>query len=586
MKWQIKPKAPSAFLKQFPEFSPLISQLLYNRNLKTQQQVDEFFNPDYQDDLHDPFLLKGMKPAVKRILEAVNKQEKIVVYGDFDADGVCSTAILFLTLRALKVKNLGTYIPDRVKEGHGLNERAIKQLAKEKADLIVTVDCGGVNLEETDLANSLGMDVIITDHHELRSRLPKAVALINPLQKGDKYPFKGLAGAGISYKLAQALLLSSKVKPEDAFEKWLLDLVALATVADVMTLVGENRTLVRYGLGVLVQTKWLGLEELMKSARVAPELTRPSLNGEAPSTNLNAYTLGFILGPRLNAAGRMDHANRAFQLLVSQSRKEAHKLAQQLNQNNLSRQNLTEKIVQEVNKRLEEQMSQGKLPKLIFEGSPWPVGLIGLVAGKIAEKYRRPTVIYQEEEGMINASCRSIPQFDLLEPIEKCAAFFDGFGGHKSSAGFRMRKDKLDEVRAVFNQVAEARLKNKDLTLCLDVEAELSSKDINWRNYDQIQQFAPFGKGNPEPRFLIEKAEINDLRLVGNGGNHLKMDLMIFDDDSKQGKKIKAIAFGLGEWHNVLNRGDLIDVVFELIANEWNGNRDLEMKIVDLKPGT
>jgi len=596
MNWQLKPKAPSAFLKQFPEYSFLIIQLLYNRGFKTQQQIDEFFNPDFQEDFHSPFLLKGMKKAVKRILEAIKKQENIVIYGDFDADGVCASAILFLTFRALKVKNFDIYIPDRAKEGHGLNKQAIKELAKAKANLIITVDCGSVDFEEVVLANSLGIDIIITDHHKLRDSLPKAVALINPWQKGDKYPFKELAGATVAYKLACALISESDSQKRrgiplnnqtNSLKKWLLDLVALATVADVMPIIGENRTLVKYGLGVLAQTKWPGLQELMKIAQVAPQLTQPSLNGEAPATNLNTYTLGYILGPRLNAAGRMDHANWAFQLLITQDKKEAASLAKQINQNNLARQSLTDKIVQEVKSRLEKKITQEVNPKLIFEGSAdWPVGLVGLVAGKIANKYCRPTVIYQEKGGMIRASCRTIPQFNLMKPIEKCADFFDDFGGHKEAAGFKMRKEKLEQVKKIFNQMAETQLKEEDLIPHLDIDAELSLEEIGWQNYDQIQLFAPFGRANPEPKFLAEDLEVAHLRMVGNNGYHLKMELMMFNSQSNSGKTFKAIGFNLGKRADELKVGDLIDVVFELIVDEWNGTRDLQMKIIDLKVKT
>jgi single-stranded-DNA-specific exonuclease len=581
MNWQIKPKAPSAFLKRFPEFSSLIVQLFYNRGLKTQRQVDEFFNPDYQGDLHDPFLLKGMRKAVKRIEKAIKRKEKMLIYGDYDADGVCSAAILYSTLQSLGAKDFQVYIPDRAKEGHGLNKGIIRQSAKKKIDLIITVDCGSSDLEEIDLADSLGIDVVVVDHHRVKDGLSKAKVLVNPWQKGDKYPFKDLAGAGLAYKLSSALL-SGKKNPGNYLKKWLLDLVALATVADVMPLLGENRTLVKYGLGVLAQTRRLGLKELMKVARLSPEITNPSLNGEAPLTNLNSRTLGFILGPRLNAAGRMAHASKAFQLLITQNRQEASQLAQEVNQYNLSRQNLTEGVVQQVRKRLDERFSRAN-PKLIFEGSPdWPIGLIGLVAGKIAEQYHRPAVIYQQRGYVVSASCRGIPQFDLLAMVKQGAEFFDDFGGHAGSAGFRMKKENLDKVKDIFNQLAEDELKEKDLAPGLDIEAELSLRDMNQSNYDQIQQFAPFGRDNPEPRFLIRGAEIDDLRTVGNNGQHLKLELIVFDKDSAAVKSFKAIAFGLADWQTRLKRGDLVDVVFEMILDDWNGRSNLGMKVIDL----
>jgi len=579
MKWQVKSKAPSAFFKKFPEYSSLISQLLYNRELKTQEQIDEFFNPDFREDIHDPFLLKGMKKATKRIRQAIEKQEKIFIYGDYDADGVCSTAILYLTMKKLGAKDPGIYIPDRDKEGHGLNKGSIKKLAESGAKLIITVDCASSDIEEVDLANSLGVDVIITDHHQLRDKLPKAISIINPFQKGDQYPFKGMAGAVVAYKLACALLTK-----EALLKKWLLDLAAIATVADMMPLMGENRTLVKYGLGVLAQTKWLGLRELMKTAQISPKVIKPSSNGDVPVTNLNSHTLAFVLGPRLNAAGRMDHANNAFHLLIAENQKDAEILAKQLNQNNSARQGLTDKIVREIKTRLDKQFDQDKSPKLIFEGSQnWPVGLLGLVAGKISDKYCRPTIIYQEKGDIICASCRGIPQFNLIKMIEESASCFDDFGGHKEAAGFRMKKKNLNKVRDAFVKRAEEKIKDEELVSVLDIDAEVSLDQINWHNYDQIEHFEPFGRFNPKPRFLTKAVEIGSLRTVGNNDNHLKMELVMFDDGLRTAKSFKAIGFYLGKWREELKKGDLIDLVFEFLVDEWNGQRNLQIKIVDLK---
>ncbi len=584
MKWKVKPRVPASFLKQFPEYSPLVGQLLYNRGLKSQAQIDEFFNPDFLEDLHDPFLLKGMKKAVKRVLRAVEKEEKIIIYGDYDADGVCATAILFLTLKSLGFENLDSYIPDREKENHGLSKESIKKLARSRAKLIITVDCASRDLEEVDLANSLGLDVIITDHHELGDKLPSAVALINPLREDGKYPFRDLAGAAVAYKLACALLSTQGNKSADYLRKWLLDLVALATVADVMPLVGENRTLVKYGLAVLAQTRWLGLQELMKLAQVDIQISQPAVVGQAPPTNLDTYTLGYILGPRLNAAGRMDHANNALQLLITQDRKEARELAERLNRTNLTRQSLTDKIVREVINRLEKKIVQGQQPKLIFEGSSdWPVGLIGLVAGRISGKYCRPTFIYCEKKGAISVSARTVPQFDLIEAIESLACLLENFGGHKKAAGFQMKKSNLKKVKEIFQQLAEEELKEEDLVPQVDIDMELSLEDINWPNYEAIRKFAPFGQANPQPKFLARELEVKDARIVGNNGKHLKMELMIFDNQSSRVKSFKAIGFNLGQWQDRLKVGDSIDMVFELIVDEWNGHRDLQLKIIDIK---
>ncbi len=590
MKWNIKPKAPGAFFEQFSEFSSLVVQLLYNRGLKTRKEIDKFFNPDYQTDLHDPFLLKGMKKAVNRISKAIKKQERIVIYGDFDTDGVCATAVVYLTLKELGLKNLDIYIPNREKENHGLNGNSVKGLAKKKTDLIIAVDCASTDLKEAKLVKELGMDLIITDHHQTSKRLPETVAFVNPWQKGDKYPFKDLSGAGVAYKLVCALLSlveelhSSKIEECNSsnFKKWLLDLAALATVADMMPIINENRTIVKYGLGVLAQTRWIGLQELMKSAQLEPQVISCSNNGQAPRTNLDCYTFGFILGPRLNAAGRVDHANIAFELLVSQNREEAKELSEKINQRNLLRQQLTSKIVKQVEERLADNFSQNKDLKVIFEGSPdWPIGLVGLIAGKIADKYCRPAVIYHQKGDLIHASCRGVPKFNLIEVLNKYADLFDDYGGHKRSAGFRIKADKLDKIKEAFAREAEDRLKKDDLTAYLDIDAELSLPDINLQNYNQLQMFQPFGRSNSQPRFLAKGLEISSLRAVGNGNNHLKMELVMFDNN--KAKKFNAIAFGFGNKGELLKPGQSIDVVFEMIINQWNGRHDLEMKIIDLK---
>lgn len=579
MNWHLKPKVPEEFLRQFPEYSPLVLQLLYGRGIKTQEQIDEFFNSDYEQDLHDPFLFKGMKKAVSRILRAIKKQEKIVVYGDYDTDGVSSSVILMTTLKKLGAKNLSIYIPDRSKEGHGLHSKAIKDLTKQGVQLIITLDCGITNIKEVKLANSLGIEVIIADHHRCLKLLPRAKVIINPFQPGDKYPFKDLAGAGVAFKLAQALLKGIRI-PE-GFEKWFLDLVALATIADVMPLIGENRTLVKYGLGVLAQTKRIGLQELMRVARLSPAVVQRSTNGEPPSTNLDTFTLGFILAPRLNVAYRLDHANTAYQLLMTESKKEAKEIVAHLDNLNRQRQQLTDKIVKEVEKRLN---NYSKIDKVIFEGDAnWPTGIVGLVASKISEKYHRPSLIFNLTNEKSHGSARSVPGFSVVGAISKCADLLESFGGHPGAAGFTILKENLDSFKKQILAIAKPQLKDKDLIPSIEIDVHLLPEEISFKNYNQIQSFAPFGSANPEPKFLVRGLEISDLKVVGNNGKHLKMELVAVFHQSKLIKRIKAIGFGLGERINGFKVDDRVDVVFKFIVDEWNGRRDLQMKIVDLK---
>jgi single-stranded-DNA-specific exonuclease len=597
MNWHFKPKAPENFIKQFPEYSPLVLQLLYDRGLKTQSQIDEFFNPDYEEDLHDPFLMKGMKKGVKRIIKAIKKKEKIIVYGDYDADGVCSSVILIAALKALGAQNLAVYIPDRSKEGYGLNLKAVKDLADQGAQLIIALDCGITNFKEIELAHSLGIEVIIVDHHRCPEKLPAAKVIIDPHQSGDRYPFKDLAAAGVAFKLVQALLLSrttfkgqfSEVCTQDGFEKWLLDLVALATIADMMPLLGENRTLVKYGLGVLAQTKRIGLQELMKVVRLNPMVTQPSVNGEPPLTNLDACTLGYILAPRLNVASRLIHANAAYQLLITESVEEAKEIAERLDVLNRQRQQLVNEIIKQVEKRL---MEKDKMEKVIFEGDPqWPVGIVGLVASKISEKYHRPTFIFNLTNNEARGSARGIPNFDIIQAISQCATWLEDFGGHPGAAGLTVLRKNLDAFKKQLSSIADQRLKDEDLIPSIEIDAQLSPEEISWQHYEQVQRFAPFGQANPTPKFLIQDLEINDLRIVGNNGKHLKIELRglslktspRMNPEGGIEKKFKAIGFGLGERAEELKIGDKIDLVFEFIINEWNGTRDLQMKIIDFK---
>ncbi|OGZ34348.1 MAG: single-stranded-DNA-specific exonuclease RecJ [Candidatus Portnoybacteria bacterium RBG_13_41_18] len=625
MNWHLKPKVPEDFIKKFPEFNPLVLQLLYNRGLTSQKSIDEFFNPDYGEDLHDPFLMLGMKKAVKRIEEAIKKQESVAIFGDYDADGVCGAVILKTIFEALGA-NLsgGVYIPDRKVEGYGLNIPAIQKLSEKKVDLIVTVDCGSSDFKEIDLANSLGMEVIVVDHHQVSEKLPKAEVIINPWQKKEKYPFKDLAGAGVAFKLAQGLIskaLSAKRQAiPDGWEKWLLDLVAIATVADCEPLLGENRTLVRYGLIVLAQTQRLGLQELMKIARLSPIFFEETLK-----TNLDTYSLGFILGPRLNAAGRMEHASLAYELLISEDREKARVLAETINQHNQNRQKLTEEIALQVEEKIKDKISDKSKPVIVVSDSRWSPAIIGLVAGKISDRYHRPVIIFSaeggsasggKEEGEISrGSARSIPAFDIVKALGVCRDLLKEFGGHPGAAGLSIENKNLLAFEEKINQIAREVLKEEDLAPSLEIDCQINAQEIDWKLFDELTKFEPCDEeSNPRPRFLIKDLEIVNSRLVGNGNKHLKLELFSMPSPQMRGgvgrgadkdlntttlgpssieegrrshkasaKIFKAIGFRLGNGNSDLKPGDRVDLVVELILDEWNGNRELQMKIIDIK---
>ncbi|MFZ5559615.1 MAG: single-stranded-DNA-specific exonuclease RecJ [Patescibacteria group bacterium] len=570
--WKINKKAPKEFLEKFPEYSKLTLQLLWDRGLKTQKAIDEFFNPDYDQDLHDPFLLKDINKTIKRIQEAAKKQEKVAIFADYDADGICGAVLLNEILKSVEIYP-EIYIPDRNKEGYGLNFKAIEEIAKKRVGLIMTIDCGVTDFEEVKLANRLGMDVIIIDHHEIPKKLPSAFALINPKQKSDKYPFKGLSATGVAFKLVQAFFKTEKFPVSK--EKWLLDLVAIATVTDSMLLLGENRTLVKYGLIVLSQTKRIGLRELMKIARV-----KPVFNPQTFDTNLNTYTLGFILGPRLNAASRIDHGSTAYKLLVSSQEDEAREIAQQLEEKNQQRQRVMEEIIKEVRERV---LKYPKDKKIIFEWDEhWIAGIIGLVAQKLRDEFWYPSFLCQRLKDHALCSARGgIFGFNVIKVINKCSKFLEEFGGHPYAAAFRVKVKNLDKVQKLIERAGNKELRGKDLTPYLNIDAEVEANDLNWQTFQQIERFAPFGEGNPSPLFLLKKAKISEIKTVGSNGCHLKLSL---EKEVEKGiKRIRAIGFGLADFCDRIRIGDRIDAVFEMIANEWDGTKELQLKIIDLR---
>ena len=589
-KWNLREKISQKFEAQFPEVNSVILQLLYNRGLKTQEEIDEFLMPDYSQDLHDPFLFQDMTKAVERIFKAIKGGEKILVYGDYDTDGITSAALLKIVLEALGAKNLEVRLPDRESEGYGLNKGAIEEIAKKKVMLIITCDCGITNKEEVELANNLGMDVIVTDHHEETTELPPAYAIIDAKIKREKYLFKNLAGVGVAFKLAQALIheftfTRQSFAPQnlggqagtrndtnngtnwEGFEKWLLDLVAIGTVGDMCVLLGENRTLVRYGLMVLNKTKRLGLRKLIEVADLSRE------------GKLDAHSISFGLSPRLNAAGRLNHANNAYKLLVTDEEEEAGELATELNESNGARRRLTDEMLKESLKQIGEVKNQ----KILFAlGNDWLVGMVGLVAGKICDEYNRPVIVMTRRGNEITGSGRSILGFDIVGALEEIKEFFIKFGGHKEACGFTLKNiEDLEKFKRELTQITEKELKGKDLLPVLSIDTEITLQDINWEFLEAFQSFRPFGEGNPKPCFFIKNLKLEDIRKVGQNGGHLKLKV---SQMFQKGKKVfDAIGFGLGEWAEKLRFGQEIDMVSNIEANEWNGTKELQLKIVDLK---
>ncbi len=564
--WKIKPNLEQTDFDRFPEIYPIIIQLLFNRGIDSQKKIDQFLLPDYGENLHDPFLFNDMKKTVKKIFESIEKKEKIVVYGDYDADGVSSSVILVETLKAFGA-DVDVYIPFRETEGYGLNIEATKSLVKNKTQLLITVDCGISNKKEIDFLNKNNVEVIVTDHHQEPLELPCAYAILNPHLNQEKYPFKELAGCGVAYKLVQGLIagqIDYKVnRIKEGFEKWLLDLVAIGTVADMQPLLDENRVMVRYGLIVLQKTRRIGLLKLIEK-----------MNSNL--TQIDERVIGWQISPRLNAAGRLNHASSAYELLITDNLSQAEKFSEELNKTNMERQQITEKITSEARQIIGETKDK-KL--LISVGTGWPTGIVGLVSGRITDEFNLPSLVISRYNGQIIGSGRSIPDFNIIEALKKCDVFLSRYGGHAQACGFTLKDEKnLANFIKKIQNLAEKELAGKEIKPAIEIDADISLEDINWKLFDELEKFKPYGEGNPKPKFLARNLTIVEAQSVGQQGKHLR--LMV-----KHNSNIirKTIGFCFGGWCAKIKTGGRIDMVFEVDSNEWNGSRELQLKIIDLR---
>lgn len=553
-------------ISRFPEISPVILNLLFQRGLKTQEEIDKFISPDYSKDLNNPLLFKNMPKALDRIYSARDKGENVLIYGDYDADGVCGSAILHKTFRKIGI-TFQTYLPDREKEGYGLNQKAIQQFAEENVNLVITVDCGISNANEVSLANKLGMEVIITDHHYIQEKIPDAICIIHP-SLDPSYPFGSLSGGGVAFKLAQALLADprsglSKLEAE-VFEKWLLDLAAISTVADMVPMTGENRVIVKYGLFVLAKTKNLGIKKLMEVSQVN-------------ENKLDTFTIGFQLAPRLNAAGRMSHANNAYRLLTTENIEEAIIIAHELNKKNIERQNLTQ-VYYEASKLQIGKVSED-IPAVFAVGQGWNKGIIGLVASKLTQEYSRPAIVFSKDttDDFYTASARSIPELNLIEALGELNGYFMRYGGHKGAAGFSIKQELLEEFQGKFSELCKNKLKGVAFIPEITIDSKIKISQIDWQMIESLDNFLPYGEANPKPKFLIEGAVVVLAETVGQDSSHLR--LIVKDE----GIKRKIICFGFGSVCELLKPGDRLNAVCEIGVNEWNGNKEIQLSLNDFK---
>ncbi len=566
--WQVAPSVPPERGAEFPELHPLLVQLLISRGVETQAAVDGFLNPDWTKDVPDPFLFSQMERVVERIIRAIEQREKMVIFGDYDADGVTASAVLAETFKALGAR-WEVYLPDRQGEGYGLNTRAIEEIAKGGAKLIITVDCGSSNVAEIVRANELGLDVIVTDHHHESPQRPPAYAILNAWFAGETYPFRDLSAGGVAFKVVQALLARTdsgarfgRPLPE-GWEKWLLDFVAISTVADMVPLQGENRTLVRYGLLVLRKSRHLGVRELVRASRL-------QLGA------LSADDIAYILGPRINAAGRLHHASTAFDLLMTEDAATAAALSQTLNQTNSDRQRLTS----EVYHACVTQLGPQPTTPVLFAGDPdWPAGILGLVAGKLVQRYGKPAIVYGSINGDTVASGRSLPALNIIETLDEVRSFLGRYGGHSQACGFTLTSpDVRPAFEAALTEAVDRRLAGIASGPVLEIDARLPIEQVDWPLTETLLQLEPYGIGNRKPRFLAEEVEIISIDRVGGDAQHLKLAVMDGDHVVR-----KMIGFSFGEHGEGLTVGERLDVVYEAGVHTWNGNREIELKMIDAK---
>ena len=565
--WYLMPEVKSSFLNKLPKYNQAVLQLLYNRGLK-EDEIEDFLNPEY-DKLFDPYLFKNMAAAVDLIISQIKKKNKIVVYGDYDADGVTAAALVYEILRIFKAR-VDIYIPYRVTEGYGLNKEAIDKIFTRQANLIITVDNGIRNKEEVKYAKAKGMEVIVADHHpvsENKEDLPECL-ILNPLIADEPYPYKNLAGVGVAFKLVKALIGRAKLTGEmkHRLEERSLDLVAIGTVADCVSNLGENRIILKRGLEILNNTKRLGLKCLIAFAKIN--------NGR----KLDTWNIGFQIAPRLNAAGRMEHANTAFKLLVTRDKIEAEALAKRLNDRNAERQIVSDQILAEIESAFLQTGGVDQADKIIIgvsqNNKAWNEGVIGLVAGRLCEKYYRPALVIAKTEDGYKGSGRSVAEFNLIKAIEKCGEYLTKYGGHPMACGFSLNEDDLDKFKARIRKIANQKLAGVGLHPKLTIDMEVRLTDINEVMISEIEKLAPFGQDNPRPKFLSKNILIRDVVYMGLNGQHLKLRLE---------NNLWAVGFGRAEEWKDLKIGDKIDLVYYLERNEFNGRTELQLKIVDAR---
>ncbi|MSQ14346.1 MAG: single-stranded-DNA-specific exonuclease RecJ [Dehalococcoidia bacterium] len=554
--WKINSPISHGDYRALRDYPLLLSQLLYNRNIRTATAAEDFILPEHAS-FEDPLLMPDMPQAIARIKKAIADREKIAIYGDYDADGITATAILVSTITAFGGK-VEPYIPHRDSEGYGVNKDAMTVLRNNGVGLVITVDCGTTAFQEISYARDIGLDVIVTDHHALTGELPPASAIINLRREDHSYPFTDLCGAGVAFKLAQGLIEAAGKGPPIT-EDDLIDLAAIGTVADMVPLLGENRRIVKRGLERMNDRPRLGLRALLDEANISPG-------------SLDAGSIGFVIAPRLNAMGRLDHAIHSFKLLTTASMAEAQHLAHMLQEFNQERQNITRQVLERASAQAKANYDESA-PIIIAAGEDFNAGVVGLVATRLVEEWYRPAIVLEQGEEESRGSCRSIPEVNIVGVLKQCEDLFERFGGHAQAAGFTIKTNRLPELSRRLTDILSAQLENIRLEPSLRIDAPLPLTAIPGDVFQQIERLNPVGQGNPQPLFMASRLSLAELRTFGKNSSHLNLKLL------DNGSVWSAVAFGMGdraaELKGLMSARTPIDIAYRLEIDAWTGSGKL-----------
>lgn len=534
--------------------SKLVANIIVHKNILTDDEIEVFLHPR-RTDFHDPFLMPDMTKAVERIIKAISEKEKITIYGDYDVDGITSSTILkrFLAERGLCAD---IYIPNRIDEGYGLNNDAIQKINEKKSTLIITVDCGITGIKETEFAKKLGIDIVITDHHEPGDSIPDAIAVVDAKRKDNKYPFRGLAGVGVTFKLIQAISKKLEIKEEEYLKY--LDVVCVGTISDIVPLEDENRVISKLGIMLLKQTKNVGLKALIESVGYK---------------KIDSSTISFGFAPRINACGRMGHEKDAINLFLTDDIEEARKLTEQLNNYNVQRQEIEKKIFNEAKEEISKEDSSDSC--IVIGKENWHHGVIGIVASKITEMYFKPSILLCYDKDEAKGSGRSIVGFDLHEALENSSRYLEQYGGHSMAIGVTLKKKNIKEFKKAIEQYAKE--KNiSNIEPILKIDDKVSLKDINIKDIKDLELLEPFGEENKTPLFQINNLRIESMRAILEG-KHLKI---LLKEDNKQ---IDAIGFNMGNLSSEYRVGDRVDLVGSLEINSYNSTEKIQINIKDIR---